>query len=60
MIGFILLNHSRLLQEIRQGDGDFVQSVITQKNNRLDIKSLRNLVLTHPDPYQFAKVIAEY
>lgn len=60
MIGFILLNHSRLLQEIRQGDGDFVQSIISQKENKLDIKTLQNMASTISDPYQFAKTISEY
>lgn len=60
LIGFILLNHSRILHEINYGDGDFVRSVISQKAGRLSIETLRTMSSTIHDPYQFAKSISEF
>lgn len=60
LIGFILLNHSRILHEINYGDGDFVRSVISQKAGKLSLETLRTMSLNIHDPYQFAKAISEY
>lgn len=60
LMGFILLNHSRILHEINHGDGDFVQSVISQKaEEKLSIETLRTMSSKIQDPYQFAKAISE-
>lgn len=59
LMGFILLNHSRILHEINYGDGDFVRSVISQKSGRLSLETLRTMSSNIHDPYQFAKAISE-
>lgn len=59
LIGFILLNHSRILHEINYGDGDFVRSVISQKDGKLSLETLRTISSNTHDPYQFAKLISE-
>lgn len=60
IIGFILLNHSRLVHEISHGDGDYLKSVIAQKQNKLDLETLKRLASTINDPYLFAKTVADY
>ncbi len=60
LIGFILLNHSRILHEINHGDGDFVRSVISQKAGKLSLETLRTMSSNIDDPYQFAKTISEF
>lgn len=59
LMGFILLNHSRILHEVNHGDGDFVQSVISEKAGKLSIETLRIMSSKVQDPYQFAKAISE-
>lgn len=60
LIGFILLNHSRILHEITYGDGDFVRSVISQKAGRLSLETLQTMSSNINDPYLFAKAISEF
>lgn len=60
LMGFILLNHSRILHEINYGDGDFVRSVLSQKDGKLSLDTLRTISSNIDDPYQFAKVISEF
>lgn len=60
LMGFVLLNHSRILHEINYGDGDFVRSVISQKAGQLSIETLRTMSSNISDPYQFAKAISEF
>lgn len=61
IMSFILLNHSRLIHEIELGRGDYVESLITQKqNSKMDFTVLRILVNTNQDTYKFAKAVVEY
>jgi hypothetical protein len=60
LMGFILLNHSRILHEINYGDGDFVRSVLSEKDGKLSLDTLRTISSNIDDPYQFAKVISEF
>lgn len=61
IMSFILLNHSRLIHEIELGRGDYVESLITQKqNSKMDFAVLRMLASTNHDTYKFAKAVVEY
>lgn len=61
MMSFVLLNHSRLVHEIELGRGEYVESLITQKQNaKMDFTVLRILESTNQDTYKFAKAVVEY
>lgn len=61
IMSFILLNHTRILHEIELGRGDYIESLITQKQNSdFNLAVLKILAVANQDAYKFAKTVAEY
>lgn len=58
LMSFILLNYSRIIHEIDFGQGDYVQSILSQRQ-QLTLEKLKVLSKDVPNSYQFAKQVAD-
>lgn len=58
LMSFILLNYSRIIHEIDFGQGDYVQSILSQRQ-QLTLDKLKALSKEVPNSYQFAKQVAD-